>query len=343
MREARVTVLMPVYNGEKDLRGAIESILCQAYPAFEFLIINDGSTDRSVEIIQSYQDPRIRLVHNDKNLGLILTLNKGMALSRGEYIVRMDCDDVSLPGRIQKQVHYMEKNPDVGISGTWVQMMGAGKRTIRYPIEHDSIRCHLLFYSPLAHPSVILRKDMMETHGLSYDTSYVRAEDYELWVRAGKYVKLGNLGEPLLQYRVRHGLKHMNLGHEQLATAARIRMNQLRAFGIDFDEKDVQVHEVVSRCEGADGEKFYQEADAWLTRLKRHNDKAQVYPPEKFDEAIASSWLSLCNAGTENGWRCLANYWRSKLARTGNVSFLQKMKFSMKCLVHYRSWHPLDG
>jgi glycosyltransferase involved in cell wall biosynthesis len=343
VREARVTVLMPVHNGEKDLREAIESILRQTHRAFEFLIINDGSTDRSVEIIQSYRDPRIRVVHNDKNLGLILTLNKGMALAGGEYIVRMDCDDVSLPGRIQKQVHYMDKNPEVGISGTWVQMMGAGKRTIRYPIEHDSIRCNLLFYSPLAHPSVILRKDMMERHGLSYDTSYARAEDYELWVRAGKFVKLGNLGEPLLNYRVRLGLRHMMLGHEQLETSARIRRNQLRTFGIDFEERDVQVHEAVSRCVEAGGEEFYQEADAWLTRLKRHNDKTQVYPPEKFEEAIASSWLSLCNAGTENGWRCLANYWRSKLARTPGVSILQKMRFSMKCLVHYRSWHPLDG
>jgi glycosyltransferase involved in cell wall biosynthesis len=343
MIEPRVTVLMPVYNGEEYVREAMESILSQTFKDFEFLIINDGSTDGSVEIILSFQDKRIRLIHNGKNLGLIQTLNKGIAHSRGEYVVRMDCDDISLPSRLQKQIDYMNENTAVGVCGTWVRMIGPGRRTIRYPTDSDSIRCHLLFYSALAHPSVIFRKDTIEKYQLYYNSSYVRAEDYELWVRAGKFVKLANLSEPLVKYRVRHGLKHMKLGQEQLATSARIRMNQLRAFGIDFDEKDARVHEGVSRCEALDGEKFYDEAEAWLIRLKRHNDKVNIYPPVKFDEAIAASWFSLCNAATETGWRCLRNYWRSGLARIGSISILQKMKFSLKCLLHYRSWQPLDA
>src|SRR5215472_9201923 len=100
---------MPVYNGEKHLREAIDSILSQTFRDFEFLIINDGSTDGSVEIIASYRDPRILLVHNEKNLGLIATLNRGMDLARGEYITRMDCDDISLPRRLEKQVAFMER------------------------------------------------------------------------------------------------------------------------------------------------------------------------------------------------------------------------------------------
>src|SRR5580698_9685158 len=107
----KVTVLMPVYNGEKYIKEALESILQQTFIDFEFLIINDGSTDNSVSIIKSFNDNRIRLIHNEKNSGLVYSLNKGIGLSNGEYIARMDCDDVSIPERLEKQVGFLNSNP----------------------------------------------------------------------------------------------------------------------------------------------------------------------------------------------------------------------------------------
>ena len=118
----KVTVLMPVYNGEKYLKEAITSILLQTFDDFEFLIINDGSSDASVDIIQSFRDPRIRLVHNDTNIGLIATLNKGLKLAHGKYVARMDQDDISLPRRLEKQTYFMDNNPDVGVCGTWIKL-----------------------------------------------------------------------------------------------------------------------------------------------------------------------------------------------------------------------------
>ena len=115
MKNTKVTVLMPVYNGEIYLKQAIESILHQTLSDFEFLIINDGSTDASVEIIQSIKDPSIRLLHNRTNLTLVPTLNKGLELARGEYVARMDCDDISLPERLAKQVEFMDRFRDVGV------------------------------------------------------------------------------------------------------------------------------------------------------------------------------------------------------------------------------------
>ncbi len=124
----KVTVLMPVYNAEKYLKTAIESILKQTFSDFELLIINDGSTDGSEEIIRSFNDKRIRLFNNEQNLGIIKTLNKGLNLAKGEYIIRMDADDISLPDRLELQVKYMEENPGIGISGTQARIFGDTKK-----------------------------------------------------------------------------------------------------------------------------------------------------------------------------------------------------------------------
>ena len=140
-----VTVLMPVYNGEKYLKEAIESILNQTFKDFEFLIINDGSTDNSVKIIQSFNDLRIRLIHNESNIGLIKTLNKGLKLSNGKYIARMDCDDVSLPKRLSVQINFMEKHPEIGVCGSWVKIIGLEQKFInKYPQKHEEAR-HIFY------------------------------------------------------------------------------------------------------------------------------------------------------------------------------------------------------
>jgi glycosyltransferase involved in cell wall biosynthesis len=170
-KNPKVTVLMPVYNGEKYLREAIESILNQTFIDFEFLIINDGSTDRSVEIIESYSDPRIRLVHNERNMKLIATLNKGLELARGEYIARMDCDDISLPERLAKQVAFMDANPEVGVLGTAFQTIDSYGKSLNSPI--------LGGYTPEA----------------------IHVEDYDLWRRLSGVTQFSNLQDVLIYLR----------------------------------------------------------------------------------------------------------------------------------------------
>src|SRR6185295_3491651 len=123
MTPPQVSVLMSVYNGEKYLKEAMESILNQSFPDFEFLIFNDSSTDSGREIILSFNDPRIVLVDNEKNIGLTKSLNKGLSLAKGKYIARMDADDISDAGRLNEQVNYMEKNSDVAVCGSWVQFL----------------------------------------------------------------------------------------------------------------------------------------------------------------------------------------------------------------------------
>ena len=152
MSSPTVSVLMPVFNGSKYLKEAVESILRQNYGDFELLIINDGSTDDSVQIVSSYDDPRIRLVHNDTNTGLVATLNKGLEISRGRFVARLDCDDVCLPRRLEKQVELMVNQPRVAICGTGIELFGGKKQIKRYPTDDARIRARMLFESLLRIP-----------------------------------------------------------------------------------------------------------------------------------------------------------------------------------------------
>ena len=205
----KVSILMPVFNGEKYLQEAIESILGQTFVDYEFLIIDDGSADQSFSIIKEFGDSRIKLERNGLNRGLVYSLNKGLDLASGEYIARMDCDDISLPERLAKQVAFMDCHPEVGVCGTWVESMDTGQ-IYRCLVDHESIQAGLLQTNQMAHPSVMIRTSVIRQHRLYYNPAFPYAEDYELWVRMAKLTRLANLPEVLVRHRI-HSLQISNL------------------------------------------------------------------------------------------------------------------------------------
>lgn len=192
---------MPVYNCEDYVGEAIESILNQTFGDFEFLIFDDGSTDRSLEIIRSYTDSRIRLFTSAENRGYVVHLNRGLDLARGAYIFRMDADDIALPERFERQVEFMDIHPEVGLCGTWYRVFGAFEELRRPPVSHEEIQLHFLHSSTLNHPSVVLRRQVLEQHRLRYREDFLFAEDYEFFARVSRYTRLANIPEVLLLYR----------------------------------------------------------------------------------------------------------------------------------------------
>jgi len=193
---------MAVYNGEKYLREAIESILDQTYTNFEFLIINDGSSDKTEEIILSYNDKRIRYIKNEQNLKLIASLNKGLDLAKGKYIARMDADDISMPKRLEKQVEFLEKHPKVGLLGTWVRTRGLKENyDVHFEQGHSKIRARLFLTNYIHHPTVMVRMDVLNINNLHYP-NVPHAEDYALWIKLSEYCELEIFPEVLLNYRV---------------------------------------------------------------------------------------------------------------------------------------------
>lgn len=204
MTSPRVTVLMPVYNGQAFLREAVASVLAQTYHDFELLIIDDGSTDKTPAILQEFHDPRIRIVRNETNLKLIRSLNRGIGLARGEFIARMDADDLCHPERFARQVEFLERSPDVDVVGTDIIIFetdtARGFRPSPPPTSAAQVRWELLRVSCLYHPTVMLRKSIFASEE-PYDPEYVHCEDYELWLRLSRRRRLENLDEPLLYYR----------------------------------------------------------------------------------------------------------------------------------------------
>ena len=206
MQNPRVSVLMSVYNEKFHLREAVESVLEQTFTDYEFIIINDGSTDGSSDMLRQYAqfDERI-CVHHQENRGLTASLNKGCKLARGRYIARMDADDISLPERLAKQVHYMETHPEIGVLGTWVEYIDESGETYgqwRMPTQPGLIGWSLIFGTCLAHPTVIMRSDVLKSLNY-YRLEALHVEDYDLWTRASFSTRLANLPEVLLKRRTR--------------------------------------------------------------------------------------------------------------------------------------------
>jgi len=196
-----ISVIMPVYNAARIVKRAINSILNQTYSNFEFIIINDGSSDETQTILSAYKDKRIRII-SQENRGVTLSLNRGIEASKGNYLARMDADDVALPQRFAKQLEFMEKNPTVAVLGTSTKIIypDGSFRIRKRPLTTKSIKKNIIRICPFSHSSVMIRRSVLDKVGL-YDTSKYVAQDYNLWIRllsAG--YDLANLREPLLIY-----------------------------------------------------------------------------------------------------------------------------------------------
>lgn len=201
----KVSVLMSVYNGTQYLREAMDSILAQTFADFEFLIVDDCSTDNSPAILKEYadKDSRVRVITNEFNLGLTKNLNKMISESRGEYLARFDCDDVSLPDRFKDQVAYLNEHAQCGMVSLWADVIdGQGQyvRTIKYPTTNSELQKALIRYNPFFHPGLMMRKSAVLDVG-PYDATWRFAQDYELYFRIAKKYELGNVPRVLLKYR----------------------------------------------------------------------------------------------------------------------------------------------
>ena len=234
---------MPAYNAAKYIKEAIDSILAQTYCDFEFIIVNDGSTDNTKEIILSYSDPRIVYIENEQNSGICVTLNKGLDAAKGRYIVRMDSDDIALPQRLEVQVRYMDANPGIGASGSDIEIFGEGISPHIFEQLHtpDECKAGLLFNSCFAHPSVIIRKDILDQYNLQYNDDFRGLEDYELWWQIGKYADLNNIAVPLLRYRHHKNQETQNVSKQVAEAFFGFISVRFQDLGIDLSLAEAEI------------------------------------------------------------------------------------------------------
>jgi glycosyltransferase involved in cell wall biosynthesis len=221
---------MSVFNDPAFLPEAVGSILGQSFRDFEFLIIDDGSTDETRELLAGFSDPRLRLVRNEVNCGLTRALKMGVDLARGDYLTRMDADDVALPDRLERQVAFLDRRPETALlGGACVQINDTGRALgVQRKPEHDlEIRWFALLDNPFIHSSVMLRRHVLRELGLNYDEAFQTAQDYDLWTRLLRQRRGANLAGPLVRYRWRRGVTQQRRA-QQLEHACAIAHRTLR-------------------------------------------------------------------------------------------------------------------
>ncbi|MCG8573074.1 MAG: glycosyltransferase [Spirochaetes bacterium] len=329
-----ISVIMPVFNGETYLKEAINSILQQNYKHFEFLIINDGSTDQSQKIIDQFSDYRMKKIIFPKNKGLIYCLNWGIREAQGKYIARMDCDDISYSDRFESQVSFMEQNPDIGICGSWIRF---GKtplksKLLKLPLKHEQIKSELFFISPIAHPTVMMRKKTIHYYQLFYQQEYRHIEDYELWIKAINKTQFANYPRALLFYRKHPEQITITKKKEKQLTAYKIYKKFLLQFH-SFSEQQIKFHcQICLKTMKKDKKTTFQ-IYHYLWQLMQINKKNQIYDPDCFMKSIQNIWFENCYVLSALGLWILKIYYSTKLLKPGTIPLRKKLRFYIKCLL----------
>lgn len=326
----KVSVFMPVYNAGIYLHDAIESILNQTFKDFEFVIVNDGSTDQSESIIQSYSDPRIRLINNAKNLGLIASLNLGLEICEGDYIVRMDQDDISLPDRIALQVKYMEDNQHVGLIGSWFEDFGEQIETkvVRYSSNDAEIRIRHLYQTHISHPTAVLRSSVVRQNHIRFDPEYVHGEDYNCWVTMSSFCKLSNYPAVLVRKRDHPRNITNSFSSTMHSTCTKVKQKQFEAMGAPVSQEDADLY---TRFADPEWQFSINEMNSLLNllnRITKANQLTKFIEPDLYDSYLAGKWFHLCfhniNLGS-SGWK-----WYKKL------EFIQSYKPPAISVIRFR-------
>lgn len=324
---------MPVYNGERYLREAVDSVLRQDFADYELLVINDASTDASAEIIRAYRNPRIRLIQNSANLGLAGVRNVGLSEAAGEYLAWLDCDDMSASTRLAEQVEFLDMHQSVALCGSWVKTIGNTTGEVwRYPTEAGVLRSRMLFDDPVATSAAMVRRAVLMRFGLWFDDRFPLAEDYDLWERVSQYAEVANIPKVLTYYRV-HADQTSNVNATRGGRAVwEIQERQLMKLGIQPSEAERELHTNIGvKFHFLGNREFVKACGSWLHRLADANARTTVYPEKAFRRVLAERWYSICRTASRHGFVAWRQYWDSPLAGDGHTSTKGRLRFWVEC------------
>ncbi|MBA3680808.1 MAG: glycosyltransferase [Bacteroidetes bacterium] len=323
---------MPVYNGAKYLQEAIKSILDQTFSDLEFLIVNDGSTDDSEKIILSFKDPRIVFIKNEANSGLISSLNNGLKIAKGKYIARMDADDVALPQRLELQVKEFEVNPNAVVIGSDYFLLTDKKTAHKKNKNNSDFQKAMLLFSPcFCHPTVMM-KNIFAEKNLSYNSSYVHAEDYKLWTDLAFHGEFRNIPEPLLKYRSHASQISTQNRSTQLGISERIRKEYCDQLKYELSEEQFAVLNIIGNNVFITSIDTLEKIERLLLHLKDQNIKNQAFKENSFNLFLHKFWFDSC--GYSNlGIAAYSLYSRSMLSKVTKVTLDKKSKLLTKCLI----------
>ena len=336
-----LTVVRPVFNGQKYLRESIDSVLDQSFKNFEFLIIDDGSTDDSVLIISTYMDPRIRLIENEINQGVAFIRNIGLKEAKGKYLAWMDCDDLIDPDKFEKQLLFLEKKPEIGICGTWLERFNVGERKLSTTFTNPELIKASLFFKPaVLNATTMLRMSMITNENLFFDTRIKVAEDYDFFVRSSFHFKIHNLPEKLYYYRDSESSimkKFENKEDIMIEFYSIIYEKAFYMLNIMPSKEKFTLHRKIGSTQLYYDFTEVQNSLNWLIFLKKQNSSVQFYNQDSFLKVLGNMFYILCKKSSVNGWKTF-NFYISNRLEFGVMEGDSVFKLFIRCLIRYNKF-----
>ena len=305
----KVTVGMAVYRGQQYIAEAITSVLAETFVDWELLLVDDCSPDNSVEVISTFNDPRIRLLANEANQGLVAVRNRIMAEARGTYVAWLDQDDLTFPSRLATQVTYLDTHPDIALCGSWTQMRhesldgSVSATTERLPQSYEQIRASMMFLNPIACNTVTMRRTAFVDRGLFFNEAFGNSLDYDMWSNASDELLLHNLPVVLGAYRVHGSQTSQGAALEKMNShAIEIQVDLARrALGIEMSDDDRTWHRLATIAPVLLTDSIQLAAIAgWFARLRAANQESQAFAGRDFDAALARQWTTVVLASARS-------------------------------------------
>ena len=281
-----ISVIMSVFNEEQYIVESIQSILNQTISDFEIIVYDDCSTDRTLEIIRGLDDDRIHIYQNHTNQGLTKNLNQALDIASGQYIARMDGDDVSTPDRFERQIQYMNSHPDTMLISCQTQSFGEESLVWKLQDDPEKLRCMMLVRPVLAHPGFMFRKELVDQYGFKYDESFRQAQDYELVSRVTRKFSIGICPYVLLKYRVHETQVSNSAKGSQFCNADRVRAYLLDELGIHLNECERKAYHKLVLEQHTDNIQDFIDVKLLLERIMEQNKNTHIYQQSVLEKTL---------------------------------------------------------
>jgi glycosyltransferase involved in cell wall biosynthesis len=333
-KQPLVSVLMPVYNAAAFITASLNSILTQDYTQLEVIIVDDGSTDQSIDIVQSFFDQRIVIIRNPENIGLAASLNKAIRISTGIFLARMDADDIAHPSRISRQVNFMLNNADVDVLGSSMQYFGESRFLNHFPETHDACKSYLMLNVCFGHPAVMFRRHVFDSSENFYNPHLRQySEEYDLWCRLVDKYRFHNLQEVLLYYRTYPPALKSDAENKRIKNSSEIRRNYLTSYLGNINKDDWDTHCMAAFLTGLNSIPDIRKIDMWFRRVLELNIQTRSFNQMILKEQLAERFFEVCYAYTGfRRWTILIFY-KSEWSIVFKPSFKKTVKFVVKQLL----------
>ncbi len=290
MAHPRVTVITTLFNKGPFVEEAVRSVLNNTFGDFELLVVDDASTDDGLARVRTINDPRIQLITSAENTGRAAAANRGYDLARGEYVAVLDADDVAHPDRLAKQVAFMDAHPEVGVCGSYAQTFGERDHIARWPLEDEEARGLLLFQDPLLYGSCMIRRTVLEEHGVRCLSHWrTPGMDYLFLLAIAAHARTATIPEPLMNYRL--GEQNFRHGHDLIAVRAKIYREVFRFYSIPATEKEVELQLLFHQLyRNVPDTNTVRGLHSWMKKLKDINQEKKLFPVAVFEKRLRQDW-----------------------------------------------------